>query len=103
MPALMLEPAVRTDVGRVRSNNEDAVFASARLAAVADGVGGQAAGEVASRVVIDALAALDKRRVAHGVEDALRAAVADANQRLGFVVSCKPELAGMSTTLTAVA
>ena len=45
MTALALHTAARSDVGR-RRNNEDAVYASRRLAAVADGVGGHAAGEV---------------------------------------------------------
>jgi PPM family protein phosphatase len=47
--ALALSCAVRTDTGPVRPHNEDAAFATPRLAAVADGVGGHAAGEVASR------------------------------------------------------
>ena len=44
--ALALTCAVRTDTGPVRPGNEDAAFATARLAVVADGVGGHAAGEV---------------------------------------------------------
>ena len=60
MTSLMLEAAVRSDVGLVRSHNEDAVFASPRLVAVADCVGGAVAGEVASQTVINALAAMEK-------------------------------------------
>jgi PPM family protein phosphatase len=100
---LSLACAVRSDVGPVRGNNEDAVFASPRLVAVADGVGGAAAGEVASRLVIDALGHLDKTRLDGPLEEALAAAVATGNERIGFIAECRPEKAGMSTTLTAVA
>jgi serine/threonine protein phosphatase PrpC len=103
MGGLALECAARSDVGRVRADNEDSVFASPRLAAVADGVGGAAAGEVASRTVIDALVALDKSWLDRRLEDALAEAVAWGNQTVGFLVSCRPEMAGMGTTLTAVA
>lgn len=103
MSALILECAVRTDVGRVRKNNEDSVFATSRLAAVADGVGGHAAGEVASRTVIDVLAGLEKTWLSEPLPSALGAAVQDGNDRIGFIAACRPELEGMSTTLTAVA
>lgn len=103
MTGLSLAWAVRTDVGPVRGNNEDAVFASPRLAAVADGVGGAAAGEVASRAAIDALVHLDKCRLDGALDDALAGAVASGNERIGFIVECRPRLTGMSTTLTAVA
>jgi PPM family protein phosphatase len=101
--ALSLACAVRTDVGPARSNNEDAVYASPRLAAIADGVGGAAAGEVASRAAIDALVHLDKTRLDGRLEDALAAAVATGNERIGFIAECRPRTAGMSTTITAVA
>ena len=101
--ALALESAVRTDVGPVRRNNEDAAFASPRMAAVADGVGGAAAGEVASRAAIDALVALDKCRLDRPLPEALGAAVADGNARIGFIAACRPRTAGMSTTVTAIA
>ena len=103
MAELSLRWAARSDVGRVRSNNEDAVFASPRLAAVADGVGGAAAGEVASRAAIDALVQLDKCRLRGRLETALADAVADGNERVGFIARCRPAMAGMSTTLTTVA
>ena len=99
---LALCSAVRSDVGR-RANNEDSVFASTRLAVVADGVGGAAAGEVASRTIVDALIGLDKRRVPGRLDDALAEAVAWGNDTIGFVATCRPQTRGMSTTLTAVA
>ena len=99
---LLLHAAARTDVGR-RANNEDSVFASPRLAAVADGVGGAAAGEVASQAVINALVQLDKCRLEGRLDDALAGAVGYGNETIAFVAECRPELAGMGTTLTAVA
>jgi serine/threonine protein phosphatase PrpC len=99
---LTLECTARSDVGR-RPNNEDAVFASPRLAAVADGVGGAAAGEVASRTLINALAHVDKCRLEGRVADALAAGIARGNETIGFIAECRPAMAGMSTTVTAVA
>jgi protein phosphatase len=102
MTALALECATRSDVGR-RRNNEDALYASPRLAAVADGVGGHNAGEVASQWAIEALAQLDKTRLDKPLEAALADAVAWGNETIGFIAQSRPETAGMSTTLTAVA
>jgi PPM family protein phosphatase len=99
---LSLQCVVRTDVGR-RPNNEDAVFASPRLAAVADGVGGAAAGEVASQTLINALIHVDKCRLRGRLEDALAEGIAQGNETIGFIAGCRPALAGMSTTVTAVA
>jgi PPM family protein phosphatase len=103
MSALTLEAAARTETGPVRRHNEDAVFAGPRLVAVADGVGGAAAGEVASRLAIDAVAHLAGRRLGGPLEAALADAVAEANDTIGFVAACRPLTAGMSTTLTTVA
>jgi protein phosphatase len=57
---LVLRYSARSDRGLVRQNNQDAVYAGPRLLALADGMGGHAAGEVASSLVITALAALDE-------------------------------------------
>src|SRR3954447_26614661 len=100
--ALALECETRSDVGH-RPTNEDAAFASARLAAVADGLGGAAAGEVASRTVIEALARLDARRADGALENALREAVSRSNRAISSMAASDPDKAGMSTTLTAVA
>lgn len=101
-PALTMEFAQRSELGQ-RPNNEDAVFATPRLVAIADGVGGATAGEVASRLVIQELASLDKRRLVKPLPDELRASVDAANLTLEFVISCRPHLRGMASTLTAVA
>jgi protein phosphatase len=99
---LGLDCVGRSDVGR-RPNNEDAWFASPRLAAVADGVGGEAAGEVASRAIIDAVIHLDKCRLQAPLDRALADAVLQGNDAIGFIASARPQMAGMSTTLTAIA
>jgi PPM family protein phosphatase len=102
MAALALEPVVRSDVGR-RPNNEDAAFASTRLAAVADGVGGHAAGEVASWAAIRALIQLDNCRLEQRLDDALQDAIRAGNDTIAFIAQCQPEAAGMGTTLSALA
>lgn len=98
----MLQPTVLSEVG-LRGNNEDAAFASPRLLAVADGVGGAAAGELASRAAIMKMASLDKRRLTGPLEDELADAVADANDLISFATFARPGHSGMATTLTAVA
>lgn len=102
MATLTMKCTLRTDLGQ-RENNEDSLFGTERLLAVADGVGGATAGEVASRTVIDQMMSLDKRRLAGPLEDELRQAVESANQTLSFLIACRPQLAGMASTLTAVA
>ena len=59
---LVLRYSARSDRGLVRQNNQDAVYAGPRLLALADGMGGHAAGEVASSLVISALAPARRRR-----------------------------------------
>jgi protein phosphatase len=100
--ALILHYAVRSDLGLVRGNNEDSVYAGPRLLAVADGMGGHAAGEVASKIVIGTLEGLDEDRALGDLMAALRDAVLDANQRIADAVEKNPELDGMGTTLTAL-
>ena len=102
VPGLTMRSAVVSQVGP-RENNEDSVWVSPRLVAVADGVGGAIAGEVASGLAIRKMSALSSRRIEQPLELELSAAVADANAVIEFVIACDPRLAGMGTTLTAVA
>ena len=94
--------AVRSDIGLQRELNEDSAYASPRLLAVADGMGGHAAGEVASAAVIDALRPLDTEIPAGELLDALDHAVRTAGSTLRDMAASDPSLAGMGTTLTAL-
>ena len=100
--ALTLRYAVRSDLGLVRGNNEDSVYAGPRLLAIADGMGGHAAGEVASKIVIGTMEPLDDDRVPGDLIAALRGAVLEANQHIADAVEQNAELDGMGTTLTAL-
>ncbi|HEX2773760.1 MAG TPA: PP2C family serine/threonine-protein phosphatase, partial [Micromonosporaceae bacterium] len=90
------------DRGLIRDGNQDSVYAGPRLLAVADGMGGMAAGDVASNIVIGAIAPLDEDVPGDALVDALRAAVENANQQLRDTVDANPQLEGMGTTLTAI-
>ncbi len=99
---LTLRYAARSDRGLIRDGNQDSVFAGPRLLAVADGMGGMAAGDVASNVVIAAMAPLDEDVPGDAMVDALRSTVETANQQLRDAVDANPALEGMGTTLTAM-
>jgi protein phosphatase len=86
----------------VRANNEDSVYAGARLLALADGMGGHAAGEVASQLVIAALAHLDDDEPGGDLLSQLNSAVHEGNSAIAAHVEADPELEGMGTTLTAI-
>lgn len=91
--------AARTDVGTVRTNNEDAAFASPSLLVLADGMGGHAAGEVASAVVLHALVPLETAPIAtQGVLDATQ----HARDALRAMSQADPDMDGMGTTLVAL-
>lgn len=94
----------RTDVGKVRPNNQDAYYLpkpGERFAAVADGMGGHRAGEVASAIAVTEFSRW-LRWAARPDEDALSHAVAEANHAIYTEAKRDPLKAGMGTTLTAV-
>ncbi len=99
---LALRYAARSDRGLVRANNEDSVYAGARLLALADGMGGHAAGEVASQLAIAALAHLDDDEPGGDILAKLEGAVRQGNSDIADQVELHPELEGMGTTLTAI-
>ncbi|MDT5024492.1 MAG: family protein phosphatase, partial [Micromonosporaceae bacterium] len=97
---LTMRYAARSDRGLIRHGNQDSVYAGPRLLAVADGMGGMAAGDVASNIVIGALAHLDDDVPGNAPVDALRHAVDAANQQIRDAVDENPAMEGMGTTLT---
>jgi protein phosphatase len=99
---LVLRYAARSDRGLIRGNNQDSVYAGPRLLAVADGMGGHAAGDVASKVVIAALEHLDDDTPSGDLLQSLRAAVFEGSEHLREVIRESPQLEGMGTTLTAI-
>ena len=100
--SLVLRYAARSDRGLIRGNNQDSVYAGPRLLAVADGMGGHAAGDVASKVVIAALEHLDDDAPSGDMLQAMREAVFEGSEHLREVIRESPQLEGMGTTLTAI-
>jgi protein phosphatase len=98
-----LRYAVRSDVGLLREGNEDSAYAGPRLLAVADGMGGYEAGEVASASVIKSVSPLDQTPMPESeLIDAISEAVTVAKQNLRGIVEADPAVGSMGTTLTAM-
>ncbi|MDQ2789497.1 MAG: protein phosphatase [Pseudonocardiales bacterium] len=99
---MVLRYAARSDRGLVRQNNQDAVYAGPRLLALADGMGGHAAGDMAAKVMIAAFAPLDDDEPGNDLLDQLHEATLAGNAAISELVREEPEREGMGTTLTAV-
>jgi PPM family protein phosphatase len=107
MSAHFFETAARSAIGLVRQGNEDSGFVSAQLIAVADGMGGHAAGEVASRIAVEVLQALAPTLVStdldeDSVEDLLMHSLHSIDSEISAVTDEEIEKRGMGTTLTAL-
>lgn len=87
-----------TDTGRVRDHNEDALLAEGSVLVVADGMGGHAAGEVASGIAVETMRELVGRDEL--TTDDVTGQVLQANQRILDSVRAHPEQRGMGTTAT---
>jgi protein phosphatase len=99
--SMVLRAGAATDVGRVRQHNEDNLLARDSVFVVADGMGGHAAGEVASGIVVETMAGLlEKARLRP--EDIVTA-LGEANTRILQSVARHPERTGMGTTATGLA
>jgi serine/threonine protein phosphatase PrpC len=107
MSAHFFETSARSAIGLVRQGNEDSAFASAQLIAVADGMGGHAAGEVASRIAVQVLQKLVPTLTADdidedSVEDLLMHSLHSIDAEIAAVAEEEIEKRGMGTTLTAL-
>lgn len=100
--SLTLHFAADSHKGMIREGNEDSGYAGPRLLAVADGMGGQAAGEVASSEVLSLMYPLDEDIPGTDLLGSLGSAVEQANDRLRDMVEEDPQLEGMGCTLTAM-
>jgi protein phosphatase len=96
----VLRSGSATDVGRVRTVNQDLPLERPNLYAVADGMGGHVGGEVAARVAVETLEqAFERAPTANG----LREAISEANAAVWHQSQANADLRGMGTTLTAAA
>ncbi|MBQ1017184.1 serine/threonine-protein phosphatase [Micromonospora sp. D93] len=99
---LKLRSVGTSDRGLIRSGNQDALHAGTWLVAVADGMGGMAAGDLASALTIDAVTPLDVETPEDALVAALEGGIALATSRIRQAVAEDPERQGMGTTLTAL-
>lgn len=104
MSDLSLRFVARSEIGRIRRNNEDSGYASSHLLVVADGMGGHEAGELASAATVGAIVSATSS--SGEADEALRLladAVITSGEYIADVVARNRELAGMGTTMTALA
>lgn len=99
---LTLKAAARTHAGLVRRRNEDAFYVGRALFAVADGLGGHAAGDIASATVIDTLKSHDRLSAPGALAGLLGRAIYSANESVRRRAEADPALAGMGSTLVAM-
>jgi len=100
---LRIEYGARSDQGMVRTSNEDSCIANLKseIFLVADGMGGHAAGEIASQIAAATVEeVVSSRRSGPKMEDHLQLAVQKANMRVYETQRLKPEYRGMGSTLT---
>ncbi len=98
---LVLRVVSHSETGLVRKNNQDSGYASPHLLIVADGMGGAAAGDLASAVAVDTLMRVDESTQGPAMLEVMSNAVEDANDRIADLIADDVSLDGMGTTVTA--
>ncbi|NGM11373.1 protein phosphatase 2C domain-containing protein [Verrucosispora sp. WMMA2044] len=99
---LKLRSAGASDRGLIRSGNQDALHSGTWLVAVADGMGGMAAGDLASAIAVGAITPLDVETPEDVLVAALQNGIKLATERIRQAVAEDPQRQGMGTTLTAL-
>jgi serine/threonine protein phosphatase PrpC len=99
---LIMRFAAQSDVGKIRSKNDDSAYAGRHLAVVADGMGGHAGGDVASAATVLDMIHLDRGDYEGDAGTTLADEIQTANSLLSELVHINPKLAGMGTTVTAL-
>lgn len=99
---MKLQFAAASDRGLVREKNEDSAYAGPNLLALADGIGGHAAGEIASQLMISHVRGLDAHPGDNDMLALLGSVADDGNRAIAAGVREDPNREGMGTTLTAL-
>ena len=97
---LQLRYVTHSEIGLIRKNNQDSGYASPHLLVVADGMGGAAAGDLASAVAIDTIRKIEGPTAGEDMLDVLVRAIHQANDKIAELVESDLSLEGMGTTVT---
>jgi PPM family protein phosphatase len=97
---LQLRYVTHSEIGLIRKNNQDSGYASPHLLVVADGMGGAAAGDLASAVAIDTIRKIEAPTTGQEMLEVLAGAIHLANDKIAELVESDLSLEGMGTTVT---
>ena len=97
---VQLSYVAHSEIGLIRKNNQDSGYASPHLVVVADGMGGAAAGDLASAVAIDTIRKIESPTPGEDMLEVLALAIDRANDKIAELVESDLSLEGMGTTVT---
>jgi serine/threonine protein phosphatase PrpC len=97
---LQLKYVTHSEIGLIRKNNQDSGYASPHLLVVADGMGGAAAGDLASAVAIDTIRKIEGPTTGQQMLEVLDHAIQQANDKIAELIESDYSLEGMGTTVT---